>query len=105
MLCREVAGRTWSAVERAQAEQEALNSAAQFQMLAQAMANHVWTATPDGLLDWFNDRTIEYGGIDADKLAGTGWTQIVHADDMPGVAAQWEAALASGCLLYTSRCV
>jgi PAS domain S-box-containing protein len=96
MLCREVAGRTWSAVERAQAEQEALNSAAQFQMLAQAMANHVWTATPDGLLDWFNDRTIEYGGIDADKLAGTGWTQIVHADDMPGVAAQWEAALASG---------
>jgi PAS domain S-box-containing protein len=95
-LCREVAGRTWAAVERAQAEEEALKNAAQFQMFAQAMANHVWTATADGLLDWFNDRTLDYSGLSADQLAGTGWAQIVHADDLPGVAVEWEAALASG---------
>jgi PAS domain S-box-containing protein len=96
LLCREVAGRTWAAVQRAQAEEAALKNAAQFQMFAQAMANHVWTASPNGTLDWFNDRTLDYSGLSADQLAGTGWTQIVHPDDLPGVAVQWEAALASG---------
>ena len=96
VICREVAGRTWSAAERAQAEEQAVENAAQFQMLAQTMANHVWTATPDGLLDWFNDRALDYSGLSADQLAGTGWTQIVHADDLPEVAPQWETALASG---------
>jgi len=100
-LCRDVAERTWSAVERAKAEETALQNAAQFRTLSQAMANHVWTATPDGLLDWLNDRVIDYSGLEAHELLGIAWTSIVHPEDLPAVEERWRAALASGCQYET----
>jgi PAS domain S-box-containing protein len=77
--------------------QEAIRaSEAQFRTFAQAMPNHVWTAPPDGLLDWFNERVSEYSGREPQELLGTRWAEIVHPDDRDGAATQWQAALASG---------
>ena len=45
---------------------------------AQAMPNHVWSATPDGALDWFNDQVFSYAGLRFDDLAGSKWAHIVH---------------------------
>ena len=68
-LVRVVAERTWAAVERARAqaalrarERDLRASETLVCTFAQAMPNHVWTAPPDGLLDWFNDRVYEYSG-------------------------------------------
>jgi PAS domain S-box-containing protein len=74
------------------------DSAAQFRTLAQALPNHVWTAPPDGLLDWFNDQVYEYSGAERGTLDGMGWTQLVHADDIGPAAAAWKESLASGAL-------
>ncbi len=71
-------------------------SEAQFRTFAQAMPNHVWTAPPDGLLDWFNDRVYEYSGEAEGTLNGHGWARIVHEDDAPAAGARWAAALAAG---------
>ncbi len=68
----------------------------QFQTLAQAMPNHVWSAAPNGLLDWFNDRVYEYGGAQPGELDGQGWANMVHPDDIAGAAERWRTALASG---------
>ncbi len=100
-ICRDVAERTWSAVERAAAERAALDTAIEFQMLSQAMTNHVWTATPDGHLTWLNSQVSTYSGVDPGALTGTGWVDLVHPDDLPGVLALWEASLASGDLYET----
>jgi PAS domain S-box-containing protein len=81
--------------ERKRAEAESLANAAQFEMFAQAMPNHVWTARPDGTLDWFNDRALAYGGVTADKANGD-WLSIVHPDDQSRTAALWTAAVAAG---------
>jgi len=95
-LITEVAERSWAHIERVSAEAELRASEEQFRTLAQAMLNHVWTATPAGELDWLNDQTYIYSGIAPGLLAGAGWHAIVHPDDLPAVAQRWRQVLESG---------
>ena len=71
-------------------------SEAQFRTFAQAVPNHVWTAPPNGLLDWFNDRVYEYSGASVGELDGQDWGRIVHPNDLPGAAERWAEALSTG---------
>jgi PAS domain S-box-containing protein len=77
------------------------DSEAQFRTLAQALPNQVWTARPDGELDWFNELTYSYSGKTPGQLDGFHWTQIVHPDDLEQAAARWTAAVALGTLYDT----
>ncbi len=72
------------------------DSEAQFRTFAQAMPNQVWTSPPTGALDWFNEQTFIYSGLDQDALAGSGWARIVHPDDIGEAAAAWTKSLATG---------
>jgi PAS domain S-box-containing protein len=56
----------------------------------------VWSATPDGQLDWFNNQVFSYSGLKFEELVGTGWAQMVHADDIGRAAAIWAKALTAG---------
>ena len=69
---------------------------AQFKVLAEAMPSHVWTARPDGSLDWFNTRIYEYTGASAGALDGDAWATVVHPDDIAETSRRWTAAIASG---------
>lgn len=82
--------------DRRKMQRDLRDSEARFRALAQAIPNHVWTARPDGQLDWFNDRVYEYAGAHEGSLDGEQWASMVHANDLPGVAERWQAALASG---------
>jgi PAS domain S-box-containing protein len=82
--------------ERRVAQEILRASEAQFRTLAQAMPNHVWTARPDGQLDWFNERVYEYSGVKSGTLDGGGWSTLVHPDDMSAAAELWQAALTDG---------
>ena len=95
-VIREVTERSWAHVERVGAAAEVKASEENFRTLARAMPNHVWTATPDGQLDWFNDRVYAYGGVAPGTLDGAGWTAMVHEDDLPSAAARWAEAVETG---------
>jgi PAS domain S-box-containing protein len=82
--------------ERRVAQEILRASEAQFRTLAQAMPNHVWTARPDGQLDWFNERVYEYSGVKSGTLGAGGWSTLVHPDDMSAAAELWQAALTDG---------
>ena len=82
--------------ERRAAQEVLRESEAQFRALAQAMPNHVWTARPDGQLDWFNARVYEYSGVEPGNLDGNGWSSLLHPEDMVAANELWRAALASG---------
>ena len=71
-------------------------SEAQFRTLAEAMPNQVWTASPDGALDWFNDQVYAYSASAPGSLDGEGWIRSVHPEDLPTVASRWRTALSSG---------
>jgi PAS domain S-box-containing protein len=82
--------------ERRRAQRELRDSEARFRALAQAIPNHVWTARPDGSMEWFNDRTYEYAGLPTGALEGAEWLRIVHPEDLAETAAAWTAATAAG---------
>jgi len=71
-------------------------SEAQFRTLAEAMPNHVWTSTPDGLFDWFNSQLYAFSGASPGDLDGDGWGALVHPEDLPFATERWAAALSSG---------
>jgi PAS domain S-box-containing protein len=81
---------------RKSAEVSLRESELRFKVLAQAMPNQVWTAAPDGRLDWFNDRIFDYSGMTFHDLVGDGWTRLVHPDDLERAAKTWADALATG---------
>ncbi|MDB5664864.1 PAS domain S-box protein [Cypionkella sp.] len=68
-------------------------SEAQFRSFAQSVPNHVWTAPPNGLLDWFNERVTEYSGWRHEELVGDRWAEIVHPDDRDSAALSWQQAV------------
>ena len=62
--------------ERVRAEKALRDSEAQFRTFAAAMPHHVWAATPDGKLDWFNQQVAEYTGATALDAHGRPLGQI-----------------------------
>jgi len=82
--------------ERRLAEQVLRDSEEKFRTFAQVMPNQVWAALPDGQLDWFNEQTLSYSGLDHATLSGQGWTQIVHPDDLARANQDWQRSLAEG---------
>lgn len=82
--------------DRVRAEQALRDSETQFRTFATAMPNHVWSATLEGQLDWFNERVYEYTGSDERSLHGDGWGEVVHPDDRERAISAWQSALAAG---------
>jgi len=96
-LIREVTERSWAHVERVGAEATLRASEENFRTLARAMPNHIWTARPDGWVDWLNDQTYAYTGHGPGQLEGMStWLQVVHPDDREPAQARWEMSLETG---------
>ena len=79
--------------DRKLAEATLRESESRFRVLAQAVPNQVWSATPEGKLDWVNQKVHDYSGLAQEQLLGDGWVQMLHPDDLPRVAAQWQLSL------------
>jgi PAS domain S-box-containing protein len=100
-LIREVTERSWAHIERVAAEAEVRSSEENLRILASALPNQVWTALPDGNLDWFNETVYSYSGAQLGELAGAGWASIVHPDDLSFAVERWTASLATGATYET----
>lgn len=64
--------------------------------LSEAIPQMVWTALPDGTLDYLSERWSEYTGLSVADLLGWGWEPIVHPDDLPECREKWTACLENG---------
>src|SRR5258708_30828357 len=56
----------------------------------------IHTGRPDGYLDFFNQRWLQFVGLRLEELEGWKWTSAVHPDDVAELVARWRACLASG---------
>jgi PAS domain S-box-containing protein len=84
---------------RAEAEQarEALRaSEARYRFLAEAIPVQIWTATPDGALDYVTQRVADYFGISTEQVLGEGWQNVIHPDDLPSAVERWTYSLETG---------
>ena len=56
----------------------------------------VWSALPDGSVDFVNQRLLEYTGLPLEAVKGWGWTAAWHPEDRATLMEEWRAALAAG---------
>jgi len=57
----------------------------------------VWSALPDGTMDFLNQRWCDYTGISLGEASGVGWQAACHPEDLPRLIDFWRS------LLDTSR--
>ena len=83
--------------ERKRAEEGLRGSEERYRFLAEAMPYVVFTAGPDGPLDYASERLAEYAGRPVDQAAlGDAWKGLVHPDDLPETAVRWSRSLETG---------
>ncbi len=64
--------------------------------LANAMPQIVWTANPDGWLDYYNDRWVAYTGMTVEQTQGWGWAPVLHPDDLQRCIEVWKHCVETG---------
>lgn len=82
--------------ERQQAQKALQATADRLQFMAESMPQKVFTATPDGAIDYLNPQWSEFSGSPIEAITGWGWTHFVHPDDLDETLSQWKQAIASG---------
>jgi len=67
-----------------------------FRQLANSMPQIVWAATPDGTVDYYNQRWFEFTGFSENDPNGKSWLPILHPEDIPRCAEAWSTSIKSG---------
>ena len=69
---------------------------AELQLLTDSIPALIHSSLPDGYLDYFNQRWLEYVGVPLEDVQGWKWRASIHPDDVAGIVDKWRACLASG---------
>jgi PAS domain S-box-containing protein len=56
----------------------------------------VWSARPDGSVDFLNQRWCEYTGLSLKQACDWGWEAAIHPDDREELGAYWRSVLKAG---------
>lgn len=64
--------------------------------IVDALPGIVWTALPDGSLDFVNQRWCEFTNLDAGESLGEGWLRAIYPEDLPRFLESWRSIVASG---------
>ena len=68
-----------------------------YRFLAETIPVQIWTARPDGLLDYVTEQTARHFGLTVDRLLAEGWQNVVHPADLAHAVERWTNALSTGC--------
>ena len=90
--------------ERKETEQALADALTRYRFLADAMPQMVWTALPDGGLDYVNHRWLETTGLtEIASLGARGWLDAVYPEDRVTMDEQWRRAIAD-CTPFEHEC-
>jgi PAS domain S-box-containing protein len=56
----------------------------------------LWTESPEGVVDFVNRRWVDYTGMTLEEAVGSGWTGMVHPDDIERVLSKWRTLISEG---------
>ena len=68
----------------------------QYEFLAENIPVQIWTARPDGHLDYVTEQTARSFGLAPADILRDGWQNVVHAEDLGRAVERWTHALATG---------
>ncbi|MDW7771962.1 MAG: PAS domain S-box protein [Desulfobulbaceae bacterium] len=91
-----VVGAVQDITDRRQVEEALQKSMEQFHQMTDAMPQLVWTADPDGNVDYYNRRVKEFEGFRRNPDGSWNWEPVLHPDDQEPTACAWRNALKTG---------
>ncbi|HKT60012.1 MAG TPA: ATP-binding protein [Gemmatimonadales bacterium] len=71
-------------------------SETRLRLLTEALPQIIWTAAPDGGIEYVNERWTDWTGLPVDAALGDGWAAVVHPDDREPTVRAWAATASSG---------
>jgi len=74
---------------------------ARFRLTIDTIPGYVWSALPDGSLDFINQPWLDFAGLSREEGLGWGWEATVHPEDLAGFVDEWRAAVACGKAMET----
>jgi PAS domain S-box-containing protein len=82
--------------ERKLAEAAIQASERRFQLMADTVPGCVWTAAPDGSINYANRYWYTFSGLTETQTAGMEWASILHPDDQAMTLEVWSKAMRDG---------
>lgn len=67
-----------------------------FRTMNDFLPQQVWTALPDGRIDYVNQRVIEFCGRGFEQIIGDGWHGLVHPEDLASCITRWLRSVQTG---------
>ena len=64
--------------------------------VVETIPSFVWTADPDGSVDFANHHWVEFSGLSAEESVDAGWLQALHPEDRSRHEQKWSASVTSG---------
>jgi PAS domain S-box-containing protein len=81
---------------RKQAEARLRESERNLRQLTETIPEMLWSATPEGAVDYCNARMRDYTGFDAEQVMVDGWTKLLHPDDVDQAVREWLSCIRTG---------
>jgi PAS domain S-box-containing protein len=68
-------------------------STEKFRWMADSIPQKVWTADPNGTMDYFNSRWADYTRVNEKMLMKSGWKEIIHEEDWAATEKIWKKSI------------
>jgi PAS domain S-box-containing protein len=82
--------------DKKRAEEAIRASERSLSLIINTMPVLAWSALPDGTVEFFNQRWLDYTGLSPQQALGWGWAEAFHRDDLGRVTEYWQSMIASG---------
>jgi PAS domain S-box-containing protein len=82
--------------ERERTQEALRESEREYRFLAESIPQMVWTAGPDGEVDYVNARWREYTATPPEAVSNWNWREHLHSDDVDPVTERWLRSVQSG---------
>jgi PAS domain S-box-containing protein len=79
-----------------QRTEDAHRSERQLRDVVNTVPAHVWSTSPEGQVDFVNDRWLQFTGLALDEALGWKWEAVLHPDDRTRVVGDWHTAIKNG---------
>ncbi len=82
--------------ERKRAEEALRQAERSLRFIMDSMPQKIFTARPNGDIDYFNPQWTEFTGMSFEQMTDSGWTRFVHPDDVDEKTQHWRHAFDTG---------
>ncbi|MGI8687421.1 MAG: PAS domain-containing sensor histidine kinase [Thermomicrobiales bacterium] len=82
--------------EQVEARQRLQEGEEQLRLMMETMPQKIFTATPNGNVDYFNPQWMEFTGLSFAQIRDWGWVQFIHPDDVDENIRRWQHSIDTG---------